>query len=51
MNVRNANESFERLYREYYPKLSAYASFFLKNDEAHDVVQEVFLSLLEKNKT
>jgi len=44
----NANESFERLYREYYPKLSAYASFYLKNDEAHDVVQEVFLNLLEK---
>ena len=34
---------------EYYPKLSAYASFYLKNDEAHDVVQDVFLSLLEKN--
>jgi RNA polymerase sigma-70 factor (ECF subfamily) len=44
----NVNEPFERLYREYYPKLSAYASFYLKNDEAHDVVQEVFLSLLEK---
>ena len=43
----NAKESFERLYREYYPKLSAYASFYLKNDEAHDVVQDVFLSLLE----
>ena len=26
----------------------AYASFFLKNDEAHDVVQEVFLDLLHK---
>ena len=26
----------------------AYASFFLKNDEAHDVVQEIFLDLLQK---
>ena len=47
---KNDYESFEQLYRAYYPKLSAYASFFLKNDEAHDVVQEVFLSLLENSK-
>ena len=44
----NANDSYEQLYKEYYPKLTAFASLFLKNDEAHDVVQEVFLSLLEK---
>jgi len=44
----NAYTSFEQLYKEYYPKLTAFASLFLKNDEAHDVVQEVFLSLLEK---
>jgi len=44
----SANASFEQLYKEYYPKLTAFASLFLKNDEAHDVVQEVFLSLLEK---
>lgn len=39
---------FEQLYKSYYPKLIAYASFYLKSDEAHDVVQEVFLSLLEE---
>lgn len=43
--------SFEQLYKSYYPKLAAYASFYLKTDEAHDVVQEVFLDLLgRKNK-
>jgi len=40
--------SFEQLYKSYYPKLIAYALLFLKNDEAHDVVQEVFLDFLEK---
>ena len=40
--------SFEQLYKSYYPKLVAFTSFFLKNDEAHDVVQDVFLDLLEK---
>ena len=40
--------AFERLYKDYYPKLAVYASFFLKNDEAHDVVQDVFLNLLER---
>ncbi|MDR1171247.1 MAG: RNA polymerase sigma-70 factor [Bacteroidales bacterium] len=40
--------SFEQLYKSYYPRLAAYASLFLKNDEAHDVVQEVFLNLLER---
>ena len=44
----NAYAPFEQLYKDYYPKLTAFASLFLKNDEAHDVVQEVFLSLLEK---
>ena len=40
--------SFEAFYKSYYPKLAAYASLFLTNDEAHDVVQEVFLNLLER---
>ena len=31
--------------------MAAYASLFLKNDEAHDVVQEVFLNLLERDNT
>ena len=41
--------SFEQLYKSYYPRLAAYSSLYLKNDEAHDVVQEVFLNVLEKN--
>ena len=41
--------SFELLYKTYYPKLVGYASFFLKSDEAHDMVQEVFLDVLEKS--
>ena len=39
---------FEQLYKSYYPRLTAYASLFLKSDEAHDIVQDVFLSLLER---
>ena len=39
---------FEQLYKNYYPKLVGYASFFLKSDEVHDMVQEVFLDFLEK---
>jgi hypothetical protein len=30
------NTSFEQLYKSYYPKLVAYALFFLRNDEAHN---------------
>ena len=40
--------SFEQFYKSYYPRLAAYASLFLTNEEAHDVVQEVFLTLLER---
>jgi len=47
--LRKDHGAFEQLYRDYYPKLIVYASFFLKNDEAHDVVQDVFLNLLERN--
>ena len=39
---------FEQRYKKYYPLLTAYASLFIKSDEAHDVVQEVFLNLLER---
>jgi RNA polymerase sigma-70 factor (ECF subfamily) len=42
------HQSFEQLYKSYYPRLAAYASLFLKNDESHDAVQDVFLGLLEK---
>lgn len=41
------NISFQQLYNNYYPKLIAYAALYLSSDEAHDVVQEVFLDLLE----
>ena len=41
--------SFEHLYKHYYPRLVAYASLFLRSDISHDIVQEVFLNLLEKN--
>jgi RNA polymerase sigma-70 factor (ECF subfamily) len=40
-------DSFESFYKSYYPRLAAFSSFFLKNDEIHDVVQDVFLSFLE----
>ena len=40
--------SIEQLYKRYYPRLTAYASLLLKDDEAHDVVQEVFLDMLER---
>jgi RNA polymerase sigma-70 factor (ECF subfamily) len=45
-----SEEQFESLYRNYYPKLAAYATLFLKNDDAHDIVQEVFLDLLENRR-
>ena len=42
--------SFEQLYKSYYPKLMGYALLLLKNDEAHDAVQEVFFDVLKKSK-
>ncbi len=38
---------FKELYRTLYPKLCTYATLFLSQDEAHDVVQEVFVSVWE----
>ena len=43
------HSTFEQIYKSYYPKLIAFASLFLKNDEVHDVVQDVFVNLLEKS--
>ncbi len=40
---------FEEVYKTYYPRLATFASLFLKNEEAHDIVQDVFLNLLETN--
>ena len=41
--------SFEQIYKTYFPRLVAYASLILKTDGAYDIVQDVFLSLLEKS--
>lgn len=38
---------FKELYKALYPKLCTYATLFLSQDEAHDVVQEVFVSVWE----
>ena len=40
--------SFEQFYKDYYPRLTAYASLFIPSDDVHDAVQEVFLNLLER---
>ena len=42
------NTKFEQLYNHYYSKLIAYASFFLTEEVAHDIVQDIFLRLLEE---
>jgi RNA polymerase sigma-70 factor (ECF subfamily) len=44
-------KEFDKIYREYYPKLHRYASLYLSGDEAHDAVQEVFLHLLSEKRT
>jgi RNA polymerase sigma-70 factor (ECF subfamily) len=44
-------DQFESLYRTYYPKLTAFATLFLKNGDAHDIVQEVFIDLLENRRS
>jgi len=46
-----SKDQFEALYKTYYPKLAAYAALFLKNNDAHDIVQEVFIDLLENPRT
>ena len=40
-------DSFEAFYKSYYPRLAAFASLFVNNDEGHDIVQDVFLNFLE----
>ncbi len=42
---------FEDIYKTYYPRLAVFASFFLKTEEVHDIIQDVFLNLLETNIT
>lgn len=46
----NKQDGFDKIYREYYPKLMTHASLYLPGEEAHDVVQEVFLHLLGETK-
>ena len=38
---------FEQIFKEYYPRLSAFAAKFLSDDTADDVVQECFLKIWE----
>lgn len=44
--------AFEEFFRFYYPRLQRYACYFLRNqEEADDLVQEVFLQLWKDRKT
>ena len=45
-NSKEEIDSFEKLFRLYYPRLIRYAGFFIKNsEEAEDLVQDVFFEL------
>ncbi len=44
---RGRQEAFDRLIREYYPRLMGYARLLLDEQNAQDVVQEVFLYVWE----
>lgn len=51
-NSKEEIDSFEKLFRLYYPRLIRYAGFFIKNsEEAEDLVQDVFFNYgrTEKN--
>ncbi len=51
MKVPAASNSFEDIFREYYPRLCDYAISFLRNDEmAQDVVQDAFVVYLDQRK-
>lgn len=44
----NRNEAYEHLYNEYYTPLVLFADHYVSNqDVAHDLVQEVFIALLD----
>ncbi|MFR4037168.1 MAG: sigma factor [Butyricimonas faecalis] len=46
--VRKDNRAYQYLYQCYYVALKALASYYVKdNDVAEDLVQDVFISLLE----
>ena len=44
-------DAFDTLFRHYYPRLMAYSLSFLAEEEAEDVVQDVFLYLWEHRST
>ena len=44
---RGRQEAFDRLIREYYPRLMGYARLLLDEENARDIVQEVFLYVWE----
>ena len=49
MSIRNGDiDSFDTLFRRYYPKLLAYATQFVDGPEAENVVQDIMLSLWER---
>ena len=50
-NSKEEIDSFEELFRLYYPRLIRYAGFFIKNsEEAEDLVQDVFFQLWKNRK-
>ena len=42
-------KAFDRLFNQFYPRLTAYACLFLEDGVAKDVVQDLFLYLWEKS--
>lgn len=48
MNEDHVHIIFDGLFRRYYPKLLFYATRFLSNGEAEDIVQETFLELWKR---
>jgi RNA polymerase sigma-70 factor (ECF subfamily) len=42
-------KAFDRLFIQFYPRLTAYACLFLEDEVAKDVVQDLFLYLWEKS--
>lgn len=47
---KNDNETFEKLFRYYYPRVMAYATSFVETAVAEDIVQDVFLYVWENRK-
>jgi len=49
LNQNTIQKEFRILFYNYYPQLVAFASRFVDTDTAEDIVQDVFVSILEKN--